>query len=142
VASGSVGTRTQHFLAYISNILDCNDMKRLYLVIDNVLIHTPVRGRELVDNTGYKCCLYLPPYSPFLTTIPLSPQGAACPRKLHNGGQRPRLIGCPPCNHSACHPRRPCIEELAEPAGSRGRSSERELRITETHKKQERVGEI
>lgn len=41
-------------------------MKRLYLVIDNVLIHTPVRGRELVDNTGYKCCLYLPPYSPFL----------------------------------------------------------------------------
>ena len=33
-------------------------------------------------------------------------------------------------------------EVLVKPAGSRGRSSERELRITETHKKQEWVGEI
>lgn len=71
VASGGVGTRTEHFLAYISNVmnvLDCNDMKRLNLVIDNAPINTPARVRDLVENTGYKC-LYLPPYSPFLNLI-------------------------------------------------------------------------
>ena len=69
--SGRVGTRTEHFLAYISNVMDVldrNDMKGNYLVMDNAPIHTPVKVRELVGSRGYKC-LYLPPYSPFLNPI-------------------------------------------------------------------------
>src|ERR1700730_11306927 len=71
VVSGRVGTRTEHFLAYISNVmdvLDTNDMKGHYLVMDNAPIHPPVNVRELVENRGYKC-LYLPPYSPILNPI-------------------------------------------------------------------------
>jgi hypothetical protein len=71
VVSGRVGTRTEHFLAYISNVmdvLDTNDMKGYYLVMDNAPIHTPVKVRALVEGRGYKC-LYLPPYSPFLNPI-------------------------------------------------------------------------
>ena len=62
---GQVGTRTEHFLTYISNVIDVldrNDMKGHYLVMDNAPIHTPLKVRELVESRGYKC-LYLPPYS-------------------------------------------------------------------------------
>ena len=68
VLSGLVGTRTEHFLAYISNVMDVLDrniMKGQYLIMDNAPIHTPVKVRELVESRGYKC-LYLPPYSSFL----------------------------------------------------------------------------
>jgi transposase len=71
VVSGRVGTRTEHFLAYISNVMDVldrNNMKGHYLVMDNAPIHTPVKVRELVESRGYQC-LYLPPYSPFLNPI-------------------------------------------------------------------------
>ena len=71
VVSGRVGTRTEHFLTYISNVMDVldrNDMKGHYLVMDNAPIHTPVKVRELVEGRDYKC-LYLPPYSPFLNPI-------------------------------------------------------------------------
>ena len=71
VVSGRIGTRTEHFLAYISNVMDVldrNDMKGHYLVMDNAPIHTPVKVRELVEGRDYKC-LYLPPYSPFLNPI-------------------------------------------------------------------------
>ena len=71
VVSGRVGTRTEHFLIYISNVMDVldrNDIKRHYLVMDNAPIHTPAKIRDLVENRGYKC-LYLPPYSPFLNPI-------------------------------------------------------------------------
>ena len=71
MVSGRVGTRTEHFLAYISNVMDVldkNDMKGLYLVMDNAPIHSPVKIRDLVESRGYKC-LYLPPYSPFLNPI-------------------------------------------------------------------------
>jgi transposase len=43
-------------------------MKGHYLVMDNALIHTPVKVRELVESRGYQC-LYLPLYSPFLNPI-------------------------------------------------------------------------
>jgi transposase len=69
--SGRIGTRTEHFLAYLSNVmdvLDTNNMKGHYLVMDNAPIHTPLKVRELVESRGYKC-LYLPPYSPFLNPI-------------------------------------------------------------------------
>jgi transposase len=68
---GQVGTRTEHFLTYLSNVIDVldrNDMKGHYLVMDNAPIHTPLKVRELVESRGYKC-LYLPPYSPFLNPI-------------------------------------------------------------------------
>ena len=71
MVSGRVGTRTEHSIAYISNVmdvLDTNNMKEHYLVMDNAPIHTPVKVRELVEGRGYKC-LYLPPYSPFLNPI-------------------------------------------------------------------------
>jgi hypothetical protein len=61
--NGRIGTRTEHFLAYISNVMDVldrNDMKGHYLVMDNAPIHTPVKVRELVEGRGYKY-LYLPP---------------------------------------------------------------------------------
>ena len=50
------------------DVLDTNEMKGHYLVMDNAPIHTPVNVRELVEGRGYKC-LYLPPYSPFLNPI-------------------------------------------------------------------------
>ena len=50
------------------DVLDRNDIKGHYLVMDNASIHTPIKVRELVENRGYKC-LYLPPYSPFLNPI-------------------------------------------------------------------------
>jgi uncharacterized protein YegJ (DUF2314 family) len=43
VVSGRVDTRTEHFLAYISNVmdvLDCYDIKGFYLVMDNDPMHT------------------------------------------------------------------------------------------------------
>ena len=46
VVNGRVGTRTEHFLTYISNVMDVldrNNMKGHYLVMDNAPIHTPVK---------------------------------------------------------------------------------------------------
>ena len=53
VVNGRVGTSTEHFLAYISSamdVLDRNNMKGHYLVMDNAPIHTPVKVRELVES--------------------------------------------------------------------------------------------
>ena len=66
-----VGTRTEHFMSYLSNVMDVldkNNMKDHYLVMDNAPIHTPSAIRQLVESRGYKC-VYLPPYSPFLNPI-------------------------------------------------------------------------
>jgi hypothetical protein len=66
VVNGRVGTRTEHFLAYISSVMDVldrNNMKGHYPVMDNAPIHTSVKVRELVESRCYQC-LYLPPYSP------------------------------------------------------------------------------
>jgi transposase len=71
VVNGRVRTRTEHFLTYISNVMDVldrNNMKGHYLVMDNAPIHTSVKIRELIESRGYRC-LYLPPYSPFLNPI-------------------------------------------------------------------------
>ena len=69
--NGRIGTRTEHFLAYVSNVMDVLDktnMQGYYLVMDNAPIHTPAKIRDLVESRHYKC-LYLPPYSPFLNPI-------------------------------------------------------------------------
>jgi transposase len=71
VVNGRIGTRTEHYLAYLSNVMDVldrNNMKGHYLVMDNAPIHTPATVRALIESRGYKC-LYLPPYSPFLNPI-------------------------------------------------------------------------
>jgi transposase len=71
VVSGRVGTRAEHFLAHISNVinvLDRNNMKGNHLVTDNASIHTAFKIRELVESRGEKY-LYFPTWSPFL--IPL-----------------------------------------------------------------------
>jgi transposase len=49
-------------------VLDRNDMKGHYLVMDNAAIHTPVKVRALVESRGYTH-LYLSSYSPFLNPI-------------------------------------------------------------------------
>ena len=54
-------------------VLDRNDMKGNYLVMDSAPIQTSVKVRELVESRGYKC-LYLPPYSPFLNRLSNSGQ--------------------------------------------------------------------
>ncbi|KAG2201534.1 hypothetical protein INT47_007411 [Mucor saturninus] len=69
--NGRVGTRSEHFLTYLSSMMDCLDRNGLhgyYLVMDNAPIHKPAAIRELIENRGYKC-VYLPPYSPFLNPI-------------------------------------------------------------------------
>lgn len=69
--NGRIGTRTGHFLSYISNVMDVldkRDMKGHYIVMDNAPIYIPGKVRELIESRGYKC-LYLPPYSPFLNPI-------------------------------------------------------------------------
>ena len=71
VVNGRIGTRTEHYLAYLSNVMDVldrNEMKGHYLVMDNAPIHTPSAVRDSIESRGYKC-LYLPPYSPFLNPI-------------------------------------------------------------------------
>src|ERR1700730_1687124 len=60
VISGRVGTRTEHFLTYISNVMDVldrNDMKGHYIVMDNAPIHTPVQVRDLIESRGYNILL-------------------------------------------------------------------------------------
>lgn len=65
--NGRIGTRTEHYLHFISNtldILDKCDMKGRYLIMDNAPIHRSDLIRNLIEGRGYKC-VYLPPYSPF-----------------------------------------------------------------------------
>lgn len=69
--NGRVGTRTEHFLNYISNVMDVldkNNMKGHHLVMDNAPIHTPEAVWKVIESRGYKC-LYLPPHSSFLDPI-------------------------------------------------------------------------
>jgi hypothetical protein len=71
VITGRIGTRTEHYLAYLSNIMDVLDRttKRVFtFVMDNAPIYTPAAIRALIENRGYKY-LYLPLYSPFLNPI-------------------------------------------------------------------------
>ena len=71
ISDAGVTDITEHFLAYVSNVMDVldkNNMQGYYLVMDNAPIHTPAKIRDLVESRHYKC-LYLPPYSPFLNPI-------------------------------------------------------------------------
>lgn len=69
--NGKFGTRTEHSLSYLSNVLnvrDKNGMKGHYIVMDNTPIRKPKVIWELIEERDYKC-LRLPPYSPFLNPI-------------------------------------------------------------------------
>ncbi|KAG1201467.1 hypothetical protein G6F70_003144 [Rhizopus microsporus] len=66
-----VGTRTEHFLFYLNNVMDMldkNNLRGFYIVMDNASVHKPNKVRECIEKRGYKC-VYLPPYSPFLNPI-------------------------------------------------------------------------
>lgn len=50
--NGRVGTRSEHFLAYLNNMMDCldrNGLQGYYLVMDNAPIHKPVPIREAIE---------------------------------------------------------------------------------------------
>lgn len=69
--NGRIGMRAEHYLSYISNVMDVldkHDMKDHCVVMDNAPIHTPAAVRSLIESRGYKC-LYLSPYSPVLNPI-------------------------------------------------------------------------
>ena len=71
VLNGRIGTRIEHFIEFLNNVMDIldeNDMKGRYLVMDNAPIHTNKSIEQLIDHRGYKCA-YLAPYSPFLNPI-------------------------------------------------------------------------
>ena len=71
VLNARIGTRTEHFIEFLGkvmDILDENNMKGRYLVMDNAPIHTNQSIARIVEQRGYKCT-YLAPYSPFLNPI-------------------------------------------------------------------------
>ncbi|KAI8048502.1 DDE superfamily endonuclease-domain-containing protein [Thamnidium elegans] len=58
-----IGTRTEHYLGYLSNVMDVldkNNLKGNYIVMNNAPIHKPATVRKSIEDRGYKC-LYLPP---------------------------------------------------------------------------------
>lgn len=69
--NGRVGTRTSHYLDFLSRTMDTLDaegMKGRYLVMDNAPIHKAQEVKDLITLRGYKY-MYLPTYSPFLNPI-------------------------------------------------------------------------
>ncbi|KAG2224141.1 hypothetical protein INT45_000156 [Circinella minor] len=71
VLNGRIGTRTGHFIEYLDNVMDIvdeNNVKCRYLVMDNAPIHTNKSISHLVEQRGYKS-IYLPKHSPFLNPI-------------------------------------------------------------------------
>lgn len=71
LVNGRVGTRTTHYLQFLQktmDVLDANDLRGRYLVMDNAPIHKSDEVQNLVSSRGYKC-MYLPVYSPFLNPI-------------------------------------------------------------------------
>jgi molybdenum-dependent DNA-binding transcriptional regulator ModE len=71
--STRVGTRTEHFLNYLENllnILDACNLKGYYILMDNASIHTSNEVKDMITSRGYRY-KYFPPYSPFLNAIEL-----------------------------------------------------------------------
>ena len=69
--NGRIGTRTNHYLAFLSatiDVLDAQNMQGRYIIMDNAPIHTSEEVKTLITSRGYHC-VYLPPYSPFLNPI-------------------------------------------------------------------------
>lgn len=72
-ANARIGTRSEHFLEFLSNVMDTlnqHGMRGRYLVMGNAAIHKVHEVQSLIETRGYKAT-YLPPYSPFLNPIEL-----------------------------------------------------------------------
>lgn len=66
-----VGTHSEHFLEFLSNVMDTLDqhgMKCRYLVMNNASIHKVDEVQNLIENHSYKAT-YLPLCSSFLNLI-------------------------------------------------------------------------
>ncbi|KAG1438143.1 hypothetical protein G6F56_012772 [Rhizopus delemar] len=71
VVNGRIGTRTTHYLQFLAStmdVLDQNDMKGRFLLMDNAPIYRSPEVQNLIFSRGYRF-IYLPPYSPFLSPI-------------------------------------------------------------------------
>ncbi|OAD72714.1 hypothetical protein PHYBLDRAFT_73117 [Phycomyces blakesleeanus NRRL 1555(-)] len=69
--NGRIGTRTQHYLDFLSHtmdVLDSQGMQECYLIMDNAPIHKANKVKDFISSLGYKCA-YLPVYSLFLNPI-------------------------------------------------------------------------
>jgi hypothetical protein len=61
VVNGRVASRTEHYLAYLSNIMDVlykNNLKRHYPVMDSALIHIPIAVRAIIEESGYQTFVF------------------------------------------------------------------------------------
>jgi hypothetical protein len=68
-----VGTGAEHFLQFVSGVMDTLDARGMtgqYLIMDNATIHKCPDIQQRIADRGYKAA-YLPPYSPFLNPIEL-----------------------------------------------------------------------
>lgn len=66
-----VGTRAEHFLQFVSGVMDTLDARGMtgqYLIMDNATIHKCPDIQQRIADRGYKAA-YLPPYLPFLNPI-------------------------------------------------------------------------
>jgi hypothetical protein len=55
IVKDHVGTRSEHYLVYLSDamdVLDNHNMKGHYIVMDNAPIHTPAVVQNLVEEKG------------------------------------------------------------------------------------------
>lgn len=70
--SNKMETRTGYYLEFLRGTLNQLDnfqeMKGVYLIMDNALIHTHEEINSLISSRGYRC-IYLPLYSPELSHI-------------------------------------------------------------------------
>jgi hypothetical protein len=60
-ANGRICTRTEHYLAYLLNVMDVlnkNNMQGYYLVIENAPIYTPAKVLDLIESRRYKCYIF------------------------------------------------------------------------------------
>lgn len=67
----SKGTTKGHFMGFLNvlmDILDANNLKGYYIIMDNCSIHSGEELSAYIEGRGYKA-VYLPSYSPFLNPI-------------------------------------------------------------------------
>jgi hypothetical protein len=71
IINARIGTHTEHYVAFISNVMDILDkhqMQRHYMVMDNAPIDTPSAVKNLTESKGHEI-INLPPCSPSLNAI-------------------------------------------------------------------------
>ena len=69
--AGKVGTRAEHFKAFLNDLMDVLDkleMKDRLLVLDNATIHKTAEVKQVILDRNYNA-LFLPPWSPVFNPI-------------------------------------------------------------------------